>query len=151
MCWHPFSGFTGAILGPLVLAGIYAIPQRSGTYNINPQDKEGAFEPILARYIRGAEFIIGIASTSIVLLAGSSVFHGQSGHIPWVFATPLLLLAWSVVFGTAFMIWLNHCYEVHQHGAHYTAQSYSLTEALGFGSLICFVCGYVWLIFLVTQ
>jgi hypothetical protein len=109
------------------------------------------FEPFLAKYIRVAEFLIGLATGSIVLLVGSSALHGQGGHLPWFYASPLLLLAWCVVWGIGFMVWLIFNYEHHQHGNPHTRPRYALSETLGFSSLICFVVGYVWLIFRVTS
>jgi hypothetical protein len=48
---------------------------------------------------------------SIVLLVGSSAFHGQGGRLPWFFASPLLLLSASVLFGLLFMAWMILNYE----------------------------------------
>lgn len=37
------------------------------------------------------------------------------------------------------------------HGNAHTAFSYALNEALGYSALICFVVGYLWLVFAVTN
>jgi hypothetical protein len=42
-------------------------------------------------------------------------------------------------------------YEEVLHGNPHTANKYALNETLGFSSLICFVIGYVWLIFATTN
>jgi hypothetical protein len=86
-----------------------------------------------------------------VLLVGSSALHGQAGHLPWFYATPLLLLGWCVVFGIGFMVWLIFHYEDYQHGNPHTRFAYSLSETFGFSSLVCFGVGYVWLIIAVTR
>jgi hypothetical protein len=160
MC-HPFVGFTGFVLGPVILATIYVV-RSSGradvAFNLDPQGVPGAFDPLLTKYIKAAEFIIGIATGSIVLLIGSSALHiegggmsGHGGHLPWFFASPLLLLGWSVMFGVAFIVWEIFSYEEYQHGNPHTKKVYSVSEALGFGSLGCFCLGYMVLIFLVTR
>ncbi len=83
---------------------------------MDPHERPSAFEPFIARYIRAAEFIVGLATGSIVLLVGSSALHGQGGHLPWFYASPLLLLALCVAYGIAFMVWLNYSYENYQQG-----------------------------------
>ena len=67
------------------------------------------------------------------------------------FASPLLLLMWSVVLGVAFIVWLIHSYEEYQHDNPHTKLVYTISETLGFGSLACFCLGYVLLIFLITR
>ena len=49
------------------------------------------------------------------------------------------------------MAWLILSYEETQHGHPYTAGWYSLSETLGFSSLLFFFIGYVWLIIAVTR
>jgi hypothetical protein len=95
--------------------------------------------------------MIGLATGSIVLLVGSSVFHGRDGHLPWFYASPLLVLAASVLTGLGFMAWLILGYEEVQQGNPHTARAYSLMETLGFSSLALFCVGYVWLIIAVTR
>lgn len=154
VCWHPFAGFTGLMAGPAIIALLAVQRYRAKehqSYNLDPKGEAGAFEPLLAKYVRAAEFVITLASGSIVLLAGSSFLHNPGGHLPWVFASPLLLLGWSIVFGVAFMVWLIFSYEEYQHGNPHTAKVYTVSEALGFGSLACFCAGYILLIFLITR
>lgn len=146
-------GTSGLIVGAAIFVGIGAtiyLTREHEAYNLDPEGKPGAFEPFLAKYIRVSEFVIGLATGSIVLLVGSSALHGQGGHLPWFYASPLLLLALSVVYGIAFMVWLIYHYEEHQHGTPHTKLAYSLSLTLGFSSLACFFFGYVWLIFRVT-
>jgi len=45
------------------------------------------------------------------------------------------------------MAWLLYHYEDYLHGAKHTTLKYSLSLALGLSSLVCFVTGYVWLIY----
>ena len=152
--WHPTPGTSGLILGPTIFffvgAGSY-FTKEFERYNLEPGDIKGAFEPFLVKYLRVAEFIIGLATGSIVLLVGSSALHGSTGHLPWFYATPLVMLGWCVLFGLGFMVWLILNYEEHQHGNPHTKRGYALSETLGFSSLACFCVGYFWLITSVTR
>src|SRR5205823_3712848 len=114
------AGFATALV---ILIGVFLMSygaKRFDRYNLDPQGRAGAFEPFLARYIRTAEFIVGLATGSIVLLVGSSALHGQTGHLPSTYTSPLLLLAFCVVYAIAFMVWLIFHYEDHQHGNPHT-------------------------------
>lgn len=153
MC-HLFAGFSGVILGGLIFPSFYAFfyfTKESEAYDLDPKAIANAFEPFLAKYLRLAEFMIGLATGSIVLLVGSSALHGQSGHLPWHYASPLLLLAWCVLYGLLFMAWLILHYEGYKHGNKHTKALYALSETLGFSALACFVIGYWWLIIAVTR
>jgi len=152
MC-HPPPGTSGLVVGAvlfLVIGTSVYFTREDGPFNLDPQGKAGAFEPFLVKYLRVAEFIIGLATGSIVLLVGSSALHGQGGRLPWFYASPLLLLALCVVYGIAFMVWLPFNYEEYQHGNPHTRLGYTLSLTLGFSALACFCVGYVWLIFRVT-
>lgn len=153
---HLFPGFAGVatVAATIPLLGLisYAKRKHIPSYNLDPQGKSGSFEPLLQKYLHFVEFMIGLSTGSIVLLVGSSAFHGQNGHLPWFYASPLLILAASVVTGLGFMAWLIlTSYEEAQHGNAYAASSYSLSETLGFSSLLFFSIGYVWLILAVTR
>jgi hypothetical protein len=152
--WHPFPGFTGLMVGPMVLAVVGFISyltKKHDAYDLDPKARPGAFEPLLLKYIRAAEFVIGLATGSIVLLVGSSALHAQGGHLPWFYASPLLLLGWCVISGVGFIVCLIHNYEEYQHGNPHTKLAYTIAETSGFGSLICFGLGYFMLIVLVTR
>lgn len=125
--------------------------RQSENYNLGPGGDPKAYEPILARYIRFSEFMIGLATGSIVLIVGSSALHGQGGHLPWFYASPLLLLGGSVLYGFLFMAAQLVTMENVLHGGPHSAFSYALNEALGYTSLLCFLTGYFWLIFAVTN
>ena len=147
------------VSGVLTVAGIAAcfwliihgISRRYSAFTFEPQGKAGAFEPVLTRYLRLAEFVIGLASGSIVLLVGSSVFKGNNGHLPWYYASPLLLLGACVLFGVSFMLWIQFWYEQFQHGVTYARWAYSITKVLGFCSAAYFCIGYIWLVVVVTR
>ena len=150
---HLFPGFSGLLVGGLILPAIWVYSYRTKKYesfNLDPQGTPGTFEPLLSKYIRATEFIVGLATGSIVLLVGSSALHA-SGHLPWFFASPLVLLAFSVIYGILFMVLLVLNYENVQHGNPHTRLEYSRSESLGFSSLTCFCLGYLWLIFTITH
>ena len=151
--FHPppgTSGFaTGILLGLAIGVASYAT-RGKGPFNLDPRGELGTFEPFLAKYLRVSEFIIGLATGSIVLLVGSSALHGQAGKLPWIYASPLLLLALCVLYGIIFMVWQIYNYEEYQHGEPHTRLGYSFSLALGLSSLACFGIGYVWLIICVT-
>jgi hypothetical protein len=150
---HLFAGFSGLLVGGLILPVVWLISYHlkvHAAFNMDPQGTPGAFEPLLAKYIRATEFVVGLATGTIVLLVGSSALH-NSGRLPWIFATPLILLAYAVIYGILFMILLILNYENVQHGNAHTRFEYSRSEALGFGSLICFCLGYFWLILTITR
>ena len=152
--WHPFAGFTGLLIGPTFTVAVWCacyFTKEHEAYDIDPKGEPGAFEPLIAKYIKAAEFIVGLATGSIVLLVGSSALHAQGGRLPWFYASPLLMLAWSVILGVAFIVWLILRYETYQHGNPHTKLAYSISETLGFSSLLCFCFGYFLLILLVTR
>lgn len=150
---HLFPGFSGLALAVGLLTLIWVVSyktKKDATFNLDPKGVPGAFEPLLTRYVRASEFIIGLATSSIVLLVGSSAFR-SAGHLPWTYASPLVLLAFCVMYGVLFMIFLIFNYENVQHGNPHTRFEYSRSEALGFSSLFCFCSGYVWLVLVVTR
>jgi hypothetical protein len=151
----PDAGIVSAfllIVGlPLTLWGLlYTHRRKIPSYYLDPKGKQGAFEPLLQKYLHLAEFTIGLATGSIVLLVGSSVLHGKDGRLPWFYRPPLLLLAGSVLLGLLFMAVLILSYEEWQHQDRHTPQAYATIEASGYSSLLIFVVGYLWLIWAVT-
>ena len=148
-----FPGFSGLVIGLLVFPLIWFYAHKAKKfemYDPDPGGKPGAFEARLANYIRITEYLIGLATGSIVLLVGSSAFH-TNGRLPWVYATPLVLLAFAVIYGLWFMSLLILNYENVQHGNPHTKFEYSRSEALGFSTLFCFSLGYFWLVFAIAR
>ena len=54
-----------------------------------------------------------------MLLVGSSALHPK-GTLPWVFASPLIVLGFCVVYGVLFMVFLIFNYEEFLHHHNYT-------------------------------
>jgi hypothetical protein len=82
---------------------------------------------------------------------GSSALHGQGGHLPWFYASPLIILSACVLCGLSFMACLILNAEENAHGNPHTALRYATSEATGFSCLFLFFVGYFWLILAVTR
>jgi hypothetical protein len=151
--WATIPGVPGFLSGIGIFVVLYAIAylrtKGSFTYTFEPRGP-GSFEPILARYVRLVEFLVGLATSSIVLLAGSSIFR-SAGKLPKGYGSPLVLLAMSVVYAVLFIALANYNYEEWQHHENYTRHKYRSTIALGFSGLLCFAVGYLWLGFVLVQ
>ena len=93
----------------------------------------------------------GLATGSIVLIVGSSAFHGAAGRLSPFYASPLLVLGGSVAYSLLFMAVQILTYEDVSHGHSHTALQYALNETFGFSALACFLIGYFWLIIAVTR
>jgi|SRR5271154_6880029 len=63
-----------------VLVG-FTIARERDMYSLNAKGVRGAFEPFLAKYLRISEFIVVLATRSIVLLVDSSALHNEGGAI----------------------------------------------------------------------
>jgi hypothetical protein len=126
-----FGGFAATVTDvvvPVVLWFICRSRRKRAVYDLEPQGKPGAFEPLLQKYLHLAEFTIGLATGSIVLIVGASFLHGEEGRLPWFYASPLLVLAGSVLAGITFMVTLILNYEETQHGNPHTAAAYALIQ-----------------------
>ena len=145
------GGITVGLLSPVVIGVICYKNKKHDLYNFDADGSPGAFEPFLAKYLKLTETVIGLAAASIVLLVGSSAFRGQSGRLPWFYASPLFLLAFCVLWGIIFSFWMIFHYELYQHDGLHSKFHYALNETLGFSYLFCFVAGYAWLIWVVAS
>ena len=151
------AGIRGLLTGLAMFPAIWILVRLTivtgkGPFDLDPKGVPGAFEPFLAKYLRLGEFVVGLASGSIVLLIGSAALHNNNGSLPDFYASPLFLLGWCVLYGIAFMVWLLYHYEEHRHGTSpHTRPLYILSLTLGFSALACFVIGYAWLISKATR
>jgi hypothetical protein len=150
-----YPGIYGLVVGILMVPALWWIIWiflAPGPFSMDIRGEKGSLVPLLTMYVDIAKFVIGLASTSIALLVGSATFRttGTAGPILSVFASPLFLLALSIVWGVCFMSFLTLDYEAYRHNEWpYTRFRYSRNQAFGFSSLICFALGYLWLIFIV--
>jgi hypothetical protein len=150
---HP--GFYGITVGVLIVPALWWIIWTvlpPGPFAMDIRGEKSSFLPLLTMYVDIAKFVIGLASTSIALLVGSATFRtaGAAGPILSTFASPLFLLALSIVWGVCFMPFLALDYEAYRHNEKpYTRLRYARNQAFGFSCLLCFALGYLWLIFVV--
>jgi hypothetical protein len=146
--WHIPPGTGGFCVGSGVFFIIrYLVHRRTpaGRFTFEPRGVAGSFEPRLANYVRAVEYLLGVATGSIVLLVGSSAIHA-SGRLPWAFASPLIIIGFCVVYGVIFMALLNFYYEEFLQQDNYSRTRYVSIVALGFSTLGCFCLGYLWLV-----
>ncbi len=151
-----FPGLAGIIVGILLVVALWSFSRLSlekGPFDMDPLGKDGAFLPLFSIYLDLAKFVIGLASGSVAVLVGAATYRstGPVGHLLESFASPLYLLAASIICGVLFMAFEATDYEEYRHKqGHYTRLKYSRNLALGYGTLICFALGYAWLIVIVT-
>ena len=153
-----FSGFPGIATGLGLLAVIWLIVGlRTGKIPVvfDPGGKHGEFgKGLLPMYLDIAKFVLGLAAGSLVLLVGSLNLNQANARPLKSFASPLFLVAMSIIYGVLFMILLVFNYEHHLHDPNsrsYTRFKYTRNQSLGFSSLACFCISYLWLIVAATR
>jgi hypothetical protein len=147
-------GFPGIATALGLFAAVWLIvwlATKSSPFNFDPGGAEGEFgKGLLPIYLDITKLMLGIAAGSIVLLAGSSNLVQQSGGRSLRnFASPMFLVAMSIIYGVLFMTLLVLRYERHRHNPasnSYTRFQYTGNQALGFSALSCFCIGYAWLV-----
>src|SRR5580658_3649568 len=122
----------------------------------DPEGKHGEFgKRLLPMYLDITKAVLGLAAGSIVLLVGAMNFNQSSTRSLKAFASPLFLVAMSIIYGTLFMILLALSYEHHLHHpddpGSYTLFRYTRNQSLGFSALVCFCVSYIWLIAAATR
>jgi hypothetical protein len=157
-------GFYGITTGVVIFITMWTViwfKVGKGPFDMDPLGEKGAFLPLLSNYIDISKFVIGLASASIAALIGGTVFRteGKAGPLLINFASPLFLVALSLILGVLFIAFIAHNYEDYRHNnparsgvlSTYTRFRYSRNTALGFGCLFCFALGYISLIFVVLR
>src|SRR5579862_437712 len=154
-----FSGFPGVATAVGVFALIWLIVYlrtKGQPVVFDPGSKHGEFgKRLLPIYLDITKSILGLAAGSIVLLVGTLNFNQSSARSLKPFASPLFLVAMSIIYGVLFMIFLTLNYEYHLHHPDdphsYTRFKYTRNQSLGFGALVCFCISYIWLIAAATR
>jgi hypothetical protein len=155
-----FPGFYGALVGVGLLAVAWFLAwlrtkplKEGGSYQFDTPGEKGSFASLLSSYLDVAKFVLGLASGTIVLLVGSATFRaGGAGNLLASFASPLFLLALSILYGVFFMALMIFDYEGYrQNTKRYTRVKYSRNLALGFSCLFSFSVGYLWLVAVVIR
>ena len=149
-----FPGFPGVATAVGLFALIWLIVYlrtKGQPVIFDPGNKHGEFgKRLLPMYLDITKFVLGLAAGSIVLLVGSLNLSQSSGRSLRPFASPLFLVAMSIIYGVLFMILLALNYEYHLHHPNdpqsYTRFQYTRNQSLGFGALVCFCISYMWLI-----
>jgi hypothetical protein len=147
-------GFPGIVTALGLFAIVWLIVwlrTKSAPFSFDPEGAEGEFgKGLLPIYLDITKLILGIAAGSIVLLVGSSnLVQQSSGRSLRSFASPMFMVAMSIIYGVLFMTFLVLRYEQHRHNPApdaYTRFKYSGNQALGFSALSCFCIGYAWLV-----
>ena len=152
---YQLNGFWGIIISVALFLVVWFFVwlgkiKQKGPFAFDPKGEPGAFEKLLQIYLDIMKFLLGLASGSIVLLVGSSALR-ESELLPAEFASPLFILAASILYGLLLMVFLTTNYESYRHGTvDYSKFMYTRNLALGFSSLLSFCIGYIWLIYVVT-
>jgi hypothetical protein len=146
------TGWQAIFGGLLVFMISWGIVNKRIPKDFKPEfDKhDRSFERLLAIYLDVTKFILGLAGGGIVLIVGS--FSLQKDHQSNVrFASPLFMLAMSILYGLLFMPLLVLNYESFNHMKEHTRLQYIRNRVLAYSGLSCFCIGYVWLIFVATR
>jgi zinc transporter ZupT len=153
MLFPGFPGVATAVGLFLLIWIIIYLTTRSQPVVFDPGGKHGEFgKRLLPMYLDITKFVLGLAAGSIVLLVGSLNFNQSNGHSLKPFASPLFLVAMSIIYGVLFMILLALNYEHHLHHPNsYTRFQFTRNQSLGFGALVCFCISYIWLIAAATR
>jgi hypothetical protein len=154
-----FAGFAGIVTAVGLFAVIWFIVflrTKGESFTFDPGGNDGEFgKSLLPMYLDIAKFVLGLAAASIVFcLFGSSNLGQSNTHALKSFASPLLLVAMSIIYGVLFMIFLVLNYEDHRkrpNSNSYTRFKYTRNQAFGFSALACFCLGYTWLVVAATR
>ena len=154
-----FPGFPGvaAAVGLFALIWLIVYFRTKGEPVVfDPGNKHGEFgKRLLPMYLDITKFVLGLAAGSIVLLVGSVNFNQSNARSLRPYASPLFLVAMSIIYGVLFMILLALNYEYHLHHPgdprSYTRFQYTRNQSLGIGALVCFCISYIWLIAAATK
>jgi hypothetical protein len=97
------------------------------------------FDPRLEHYLKVAEILITLASASLVFIP---TLHFSK--VNCLFASAMVLLGFTVVYGLGFMATMTYFYEMFLFNpASYSAGRSSLMFSLGFSGFACFAIAYV--------
>ena len=106
-----FTVFAGIVTAAGLFAVIWFIVflrTKGESFTFDPGGKDGEFgQTLLLMYMDIAKFVLGLAAASIVFcLFGSSNLGQPSARPLRAFASPLFLVAMSIIYGVLFMIFL---------------------------------------------
>jgi hypothetical protein len=154
-----FAGLAGIVTALGLFAVLWLIVflrTKGSSFTFDPAGSDGEFaKTLLPIYLDITKFAAGLAAASIVFcLFGSSNFGPSSPRSLKSFASPLFVVAMSIIYGVLFMIFLVLNYENHRNhrdANSYTRFKYTRNQAFGFSALACFCLGYTWLVVAATR
>jgi hypothetical protein len=154
-----FPGFPGVATAVGLLALIWLVVYlncKGYPIVFDPGGQHGEFgKMLLPLYLDITKFVLGLGAGSIVLLVGSLNMNQSANRSLKPFASPLFMVAISIIYGVLFMILLAMNYEHHLHRPNnprsYTMFQYTRNQSLGFAALVCFCISYIWLIAAATR
>jgi hypothetical protein len=98
-----FPGFPGVAAAAGLFALVWLIiffTSKGKPVVFDPGGKHGEFgKRLLPMYLDITKFVLGLAAGSIVLLVGSLNFNQSNGRSLKPFASPLFLVAMSIIYG----------------------------------------------------
>jgi hypothetical protein len=154
-----FAGLPGIVTALSLFVVIWLtvfLRTKGESFTFDSGDNDGEFgKRLLPIYLDIAKFIMGLAAASIVFCLFGSSSAGQPNARPLkFFASPLFVVAMSIIYGVLFMSFLVLNYEQHRSrpGSNsYTRFRYTRNQSFGFSALACFCVGYTWLVAVATR
>jgi hypothetical protein len=154
----PFAGFPGIATALSVFAVLWFViflRTKGTSFTFDPGGNDGEFgKNLLPMYLDITKFVLGLAAASIVFCLFGSSNVAPATHPLKIFASPLFVVAMSIIYGVLFMIFLVLNYENHRNNPDsktYTRFKYTRNQAFGFSALACFCVGYTWLVAAATR
>jgi len=154
-----FAGAPGIVTAAAMFIVIWLViflRTKGESFTFDPGGQDGEFgKSLLPLYLDITKSVVGLAAASIVFcLFGSGSFNQPNARSLRPFASPLFLVATSIMFGVLFMIFLVLNYENHRNNPDsksYTRFKYTRNQTFGFTALACFCVGYTWLVAAATR
>lgn len=116
----------------------FVLYEKGGGRELPVAASTGTFDSFLKSYVDVTKLLITVAAASIAF--------GGNQHPSKGILVAKVTLAFSILYGMMFCALLQFFYDEYaQNVRAYTRQRYSLIEALGFSTLVCFIAGYfIW-------
>jgi hypothetical protein len=142
-----FPGIPGIAVGVGVFIALFVIVWlrlEDASYQFSKE-----FDKLLQIYLDITKFILTMAGGGIVLVVSATIFRSNEPvqPLPPHYASPLAVLALTILYGVLFMVFEARDYEISKRSKDlYTRWPYARNQALGYSAIICFCLGYGWLV-----
>lgn len=150
--WSAWTAIVCLLLFALLWLCFWRAHRGTRSFYFDPQDfahyergggRELPVAATTATFATHLKSYVGVMQLLITVAAASIAFGSTERLRPGVFAAKIIL-AFSILYGVLFSGLLQYFYdEYSQNVRAYTRFRYSLIEALGFSTLVCFVAGYL--------